>query len=110
MDTARFERLSRQVAGASSRREALRALAGAIAATSLGIGLGAGAASASTGEEGVPIISCKVPGQICQGDRACCSGQCKQGICTCFRRGHACWQPGEGAFCCSGRCRAGKCK
>ncbi|HEU5430363.1 MAG TPA: hypothetical protein VFU81_01800, partial [Thermomicrobiales bacterium] len=58
---------------------------------------------------GVPIVHCKIPGQKCSKDKTCCSRHCNGGLCTCSKRGRACWQPLEGALCCSGRCRQGKC-
>ncbi|MFM9107699.1 MAG: hypothetical protein ACKOWF_13485 [Chloroflexota bacterium] len=105
MDTARFERLARQLAGTRSRRDAARVLAAALAAA-----LPGAASAAGPNPEGIPIISCKIPGELCQGDQACCSGHCKQGICTCVRRGRRCWTPAEGVLCCSGRCHSGKCR
>ena len=107
MDPRRFEDLSRLVARAGSRREALKALAAGLVA---GAGIGAGLAKAPEAEAGLPIVSCKIPGERCQGDKACCSGKCGKGVCKCLGKGSACWQPMEGALCCSGRCREGKCK
>jgi len=103
MDVERFERLSRAVAGSRSRRAALGAVAAAVA-VSMGI------AKAPEAEAGIPIVSCKIPGERCQGDKACCTGKCGDGICKCAGKGFRCWQPAEGALCCSGRCRSGRCK
>jgi hypothetical protein len=107
MDQKRFESLSRAVAASTSRRATLRALLGLGAAGIAGTSV---VKAAEVDEAGIPIVSCKVPGELCQGDKACCSGNCKKGICTCVRKGGRCWQPAEGALCCSGRCRKGKCK
>lgn len=107
MDQDRFESLSRAVAAGASRRATLRALLGLGAAGVVGTGI---AAASDADESGIPIVSCKIPGELCQGNKACCSGKCKGGICTCVRKGHRCWEPAEGALCCSGRCSQGKCK
>ncbi|MGI9254239.1 MAG: hypothetical protein ACR2J8_10860 [Thermomicrobiales bacterium] len=110
MDQDRFESLSRAVAAGTSRRATLRTLLGLGVAGVAGKQVVASVAAEDVDEQGVPIVHCKVPGEICQKDKACCSGTCKGGLCTCFRKGHACWEPGEGIMCCSGRCRNGKCK
>jgi hypothetical protein len=107
MDQDRFESLSRAVAAGSSRRAAVGALVAGLVA---GIGGQRLAAAAEVDEAGIPIVSCKVPGQLCQKDKACCSGRCKDGICTCLSKRSRCWEPAEGALCCSGRCRRGRCK
>ncbi|MFM9106917.1 MAG: hypothetical protein ACKOWF_09490 [Chloroflexota bacterium] len=105
MDHERFASLSRAVAASTSRRATVRALLGLGAA-----GVTVAGVSAKAGTSGIPIVSCKVPGELCQGDKACCSGRCKGGICTCVRKGRRCWEPAEGALCCSGRCHKGTCK
>ncbi len=110
MDSRIVNRLCRRMAAAASRRETLRAIAATFAAIGPVASVSAGRAAASVDSAGIPIISCKVPGELCQGNKACCSGRCKQGICTCVRRGRRCWEPAEGALCCSGRCNDGKCK
>ena len=107
MDQTRFETISRAVAAGASRRATLRALLGIGAA---GVAGGSVASAAKPGKTGIPIVSCKVPGELCQGDKACCSGRCKGGICTCLRKGRRCWEPAEGSLCCSGRCQKGSCK
>ena len=108
MDDERFGELSRRFAGAGSRRSALAALAAGIFGGVAGRGLAASAAEVD--EAGIPIVSCKVPGELCQGDKACCSLRCKQGICACVEKGRRCWSPMEGTLCCSGRCHKGRCK
>lgn len=105
MDQHRFETLSRAVAASTSRRATVRALLGLGAVGAVGR-----EAAAEVDEAGIPIVSCKVPGELCQGNKACCSGRCKGGICTCVRKGRRCWEPAEGALCCSGRCHKGSCK
>jgi hypothetical protein len=107
MDRKQFEELSRSLANAGDRRSALKILAAGLVA---GIGGQRLAAAAEVDEAGIPIVSCKVPGQLCQKDKACCSGRCKDGICTCLSKRSRCWEPAEGALCCSGRCRRGRCK
>ena len=102
MDPKRFEDLSRRVGAAANRRAALAALAVAVAAPILGL-LGEEAAA------GIPIVNCKVPGKRCDKDQKCCSGNCRKGVCSCVKKGGACWAPLEGALCCSQRCSQGKC-
>ena len=102
MDPKRFEALSRRVGAAASRRAALAAVIGAVAAPLLGLG----------GEEaaaGLPIVRCKPPGKKCDKDQKCCSGRCRRKRCGCSKKGRPCWQPLEGALCCSQKCRNGKC-
>src|SRR4051812_6803349 len=103
MDGRRFENLSRRIAAAESRRAALKVCVGVLAAPLLQ-GLRGDEAAA-----GIPIVNCKQPGKRCDSDKKCCSGNCRKGICTCQKKGQACWQPLEGALCCSQRCSSGKC-
>jgi hypothetical protein len=103
MDPQRFEDLTRRVSRASDRRAAVKAVVAAVAAPVL-LGLGRQEAVA-----GIPIVNCKVPGKRCDTDQKCCSGNCRKGICSCVKKGQACWDPLEGALCCSGRCSSGKC-
>ena len=103
MDPKRFEDLARRVGRASDRRAAVKTLAATLAAPVL-MHLHSGDAAA-----GIPIVNCKVPGKRCDEDKKCCTGNCRKGICTCAKKGQACWEPLEGALCCSRRCSSGKC-
>ncbi|HEU5434586.1 MAG TPA: hypothetical protein VFU81_23130, partial [Thermomicrobiales bacterium] len=91
MDPRRFEELSRRFAAATDRRAALAAVVGSLA-------LVADAGGERAAEAGVPIVHCKIPGQKCSKDKTCCSRHCNGGLCTCSKRGRACWQPLEGAL------------
>jgi hypothetical protein len=102
MDPRQFADVSRRVARASTRRAALAALVGGLAAALLH--------PTPQAEAGVPIVHCKIPGQKCTRDDNCCSKHCSGGLCTCNKRGRACWHPLEGALCCSGRCHKAKCQ
>ncbi len=102
MDPQRFAALSRQVSRATDRRAAMKAIVAAVAAPALAL----------RGEEaaaGIPIVNCKQPGKRCDTDKKCCSGNCRRGVCSCQKKGQACWAPLEGALCCSKRCASGKC-
>lgn len=103
MDPSRFEAITRRVAAAGSRRGALQALAGALAASALV------AVRGEEAEAGIPIVNCKPPGKKCDKNKKCCSGRCKRGHCSCAKKGRPCWAPLEGALCCSQKCRSGKC-
>jgi hypothetical protein len=108
MDANRFAALSRQVGAAPSRRAAVGVLAtGLVGALLVG-------KSAEDAEAGIPIVNCKVPGKKCKGkkngNQKCCTGRCRNNRCACARKGHACWDPLEGALCCSGKCQNGKCQ
>lgn len=106
MDQCTFDGLSRRVSAAATRRGALRAV--------VAVGIGAllpGAASASQTVKG-----CRVPGQGCDRDVQCCSGQCRDGRCKCLERGKSCLVsvspqlpplPNK-AICCSSKCSRGK--
>lgn len=114
MDQCQFDRLSREVSTASSRRAALRALvAGGVAAGIAAVLPGAGDASQT-------VKGCKVPGQNCDSDKKCCSGKCRNKVCDCLDRGKSCLVvvssqlpplPNK-AICCSSKCSRGtnKCK
>ena len=101
MDPKRFEALSRRVGAAASRRAALAAVVGAVAAPLLG--------RPEEATAGIPIVHCKPPGKKCDKDQKCCSGRCRRKRCGCSKKGRPCWQPLEGALCCSQRCHKGKC-
>jgi hypothetical protein len=64
MDDRQFDAFARTVSQARSRRQALRALAGAVAAGVLAL---SGEASAQ---------DCKAEGKACKKDDQCCSGHC----------------------------------
>jgi hypothetical protein len=102
VDNVTFERLSRRVGVAPTRRAAAKAVVGALAASLLPR-LGPEEVAA------IPIVNCKAPGKRCSSDHRCCTGNCRRGICTCAKKGHQCWAPLEGALCCSRRCSQGKC-
>jgi hypothetical protein len=103
MDPRRFEDLTRRISRATDRRGAVKVVVAAIAAPVL-VGLGRQEA-----EAGIPIVNCKPPGKRCDSDKKCCTGNCRKNICTCQKKGQACWAPLEGALCCSRRCSQGKC-
>jgi hypothetical protein len=103
MDPSRFEAIARRVAAAGTRRGALQALAGGLAAAVLLAWRGEEA------EAGIPIAHCKPPGKSCNTNKKCCTGRCRQGHCGCAKRGRPCWAPLEGALCCSRKCNSGKC-
>lgn len=104
MDAKHFEELTRRVGAAATRRGAVRALVASLAAP-----LVLGAGQAEEAAAGVPIVHCKPPGKRCSGDKKCCSGNCRRGICWCSKKGRPCWEPMEGKLCCSQRCKNGKC-
>jgi len=102
VDGATFAQLSRRVGEAPTRRAAIKVLAAALAAPLLG---GRSQEQAAA----IPIVNCKAPGKRCDTDQKCCSGNCRKGVCSCQKKGQACWAPLEGALCCSQRCSSGKC-
>jgi len=102
MDARGFERLSKQVAAAPDRRRMLGAL---------GVGLGAAVlgrrvAAAETVED-ERFGLCALPGSSCKDNHKCCSGKCRNGVCTCVKRGKYALL---GIICCSGKRKKGKCK
>ncbi len=110
MDQETFDRLSRRVSAAQTRRGALRALwAGGIAATLAAVLPGAGEASQT-------VKGCRVPGQRCNRNEKCCSGKCRSGRCKCLDRGKSCLVPlgnsglmiPNKSICCSSKCSRGK--
>jgi hypothetical protein len=122
MDEWAFGELTKQVAAAESRRDMLRALGGAVAAT---------AASAVAGErvvsaddvEGEAFGFCRAARAKCGRDKQCCAGRCKKrkkfknappglrssGRCGCVNKGGSCINR-VGLACCSRTCRDGKCQ
>ena len=101
MDGERFDRIARALGATPPRRGALRLLAagalGAILARPRGAVVQVGIA-ANTG-------SCRATGDVCDGDKDCCSQRCEGGRCQCRKRGAACTVD---RACCSGRCRKRK--
>ena len=100
MDGRRFDAWTRGLAG-TSRRGALRVLAGGLLATPLALVGGRDAAA--------QIVECGRRGDVCVRERDCCSGfDCRRGICRrdrdeCGKRGDPC---SRHADCCEGfRCR-----
>jgi hypothetical protein len=83
MDSKEFEALSRRVGTATTRRGALKVLAGGVGASVLAL-LRANAGEAQVDLENLPhnlpIVHCKVTLQKCQNDRACCSGFCRKNV------------------------------
>lgn len=103
MDHERFAALSRRIATAASRRDALRA-----AAAALGVGVFGRVAvdeATATGTEAI----CRLPQEQCSRNRQCCAHKCKNGICGCKKKGKPCVRD-FGRVCCSGVCKRGKCK
>ena len=101
MDPTQFEKIAKRVGAATSRRAVVLAV---LAGVPVALGL-----RPAPVEAGIPIVHCKPPGKRCSSDKKCCTGNCRKGICTCAKKGQACWAPLEGALCCSRRCSSGKC-
>ncbi len=104
MEGTRFEALSRAVGEARTRRGAVGALLGALAAPVLAL------RRPEEASAGIPIVGCKPFGKKCDKDQRCCTGRCQKRRCQCSKKGRPCWQPLEGAMCCSQRCHNGKCQ
>lgn len=102
MDAQGFERLSKLVAAAPSRRRMLGAL---------GAGLGAavlGRQAVAAGEVEDEVFGfCRLPGAGCSDVTQCCSHRCSGGVCGCLKRGKYAF---TGLVCCSGKRKKGKCK
>lgn len=66
---------------------------------------GAGGGSVSTNDGG-----CGIAGALCQSNGACCSNQCRNGLCVdttfCRAAGETCASPKD---CCTSRCESGRC-
>jgi hypothetical protein len=116
MDAKRFEDLSRWVAAAPTRREALKVLAAGLAAAALAV------VRPQPGEAGSIIPGCRIPGQRCDEDSDCCAGFCPASVgrCGCLLTGDNCFfeldpikLPGVGfdidALCCTAKCQNSKC-
>lgn len=91
MDERRLETLSRRLASAPSRRALVGALVG-------GVVLGRTAPGAAAAEKAFGF--CRIPGDTCGDDTQCCSGQCREGVCGCKKRGK---RAIIAAMCCSGK-------
>jgi len=100
MDNQRFDNLARLLGRGTSRRTALKGLAGGALVT-LGLARGASEAAAQM---------CGGEGVYCTADTDCCSGTCANFYCTapsapmtnaCMNDGGACAADGD---CCSGSC------
>jgi hypothetical protein len=97
MDGESFAALSRRVAGARTRRQALGLVLGGAATALLG--------RAQPSEAAFGF--CKIPGASCQKRTECCAGKCKKGVCGCRKNGA---NASVGVVCCSGHVRRGKCR
>jgi len=102
MDAQGFERLSKQVAQAPTRRRMLGALGAGLGAAVLGRQM---ATAESVEDEAFGF--CRLPNDTCSDGTQCCSRRCRGGVCDCIRRGRYAF---VGAVCCSGKRRKGKCK
>lgn len=102
MDAHGFERLSKQVAQAPTRRRMLGALGAGLGAAVLGRQV---ATAESVDDEAFGF--CRLPGATCGDNTQCCSRRCRDGACACLKRGRYAF---VGAFCCSGKRKKGKCK
>ena len=107
MDPREFEALSRRFARDLTRRGIVRAVGGMAA---LLLAPGGRAAASDVTSEGIPVFSCKIPGQKCKRSKQCCSNICKKKVCSCKPKGHSCYEPQEGGVCCSKICRDTKCQ
>ena len=110
MDDRAFEDLTRRVGRARSRRGMLLAAAAGLSAPILA-GVGVQLAEAQDGGDvGAEVFGlCRVGGFPCGRDQQCCTRKCREGVCTCAKRGKPCINR-VGANCCSRKCRKGKCK
>jgi hypothetical protein len=83
LDSKQFEGLSRRVGAATTRRGALKVLAGGVGASVFAL-LRAYPSRADVDPNNlpkdIPIVNCKFTLQKCQSDRACCSGYCRQSV------------------------------
>jgi len=97
MDPKGFDNLTRRLARPASRRTALPALAGGVAAALAALRGGVTEVADVTAG-----ANCRGLGERCDRDGACCSERCARGVCDCRRRGATCKVD---RTCCSGRCR-----
>jgi hypothetical protein len=106
MDDRWFNELTKLMAQGASRRGTMRMLAGSITASVL-----AAARSRVVTADQVESDAfgfCRPPGTPCSKDKKCCTGKCRNGSCTCAKRGTPCINR-VGVNCCSGTCRDGTC-
>ena len=83
MDPKQFEVLSRRVGTATTRRGALKVLAGGMAASVLALfRVNASVADVDVRDlpKDVPIVNCRFTLQPCHDDRQCCSGICRKTV------------------------------
>lgn len=102
MDAQGFERLSKRVAQAPSRRQMLGALGAGLGAAVLGR-----EAAAADAVEDEAFGFCRIPGDTCGDSSQCCSRRCRSGVCDCIRKGRYAF---AAIICCSGKKKKGKCK
>lgn len=102
MDAQGFERLSKQVAQAPTRRRMLGVVGAGLGAAVLG----RQAVAAATVEDEA-FGFCRIPGDTCGDSTQCCSRRCRDGVCGCIKRGRRAF---VAAICCSGKKRRGKCR
>lgn len=108
MDDRAFEDLTRRVGKARGRRGMLLAAAAGVSAPVLAtFGVQLAAAQDEVGAEAFGF--CRVGGFPCTRKQQCCTRRCRNGACTCAKRGASCINR-IGANCCSRKCRRGKCK
>jgi hypothetical protein len=122
MDDTRFDDLAQSLTFDSSRRGALRLLAGsALGGVLAHLGLEAAAACLAAGKTcssgdaccsgfcGSRGSCCLVKGKRCKRGAQCCSGLCnRRGRCACLTDGKGC-RAAATINCCSGRCEGGQC-
>ena len=116
MDGARFDDLTRALGAARSRRTALRALAGGLAAAVTGFARPGAAEAARCGREGEACGCCQrgltcAGGACCPNDRVCGGARCPAGTAcqggACVRAGGGGGSPGgcpTGQALCNGAC------
>ena len=107
MDERAFAEWSKRVARAATRRAVLGAVAWGLAAPLLGVFGYSYVAAADVEDEAFGF--CKVGGLPCGQDKQCCTRRCRNGVCSCAKKGVSCINR-VGANCCSRKCRKGKCK
>ena len=107
MDDRAFEDLTRRVGRERNRRGMLLAAVAGLSAPLLA-GVGVQLAAAQDVEDEAFGL-CRVGGFPCGRDQQCCTRKCRNGACTCAKKGKPCINR-IGANCCSRQCRKGKCK
>ena len=104
MDDCRFDNWTRSIAGESTRRSAIKQLAGGGAAL-----LTLARAELGLAQDGTVDLeaNCRGNGAKCNKKKDCCSKKCKNGKCRCAGAKAPCKRD---KGCCSGVCRSGKCE